>query len=39
MSVSKVKKRRIEDERRLFQAKWEDMHYYSVVRDKIVCLI
>jgi hypothetical protein len=39
MSVSKMKKRKLEHECRVFQEKWESMYFFSVVRDKIVCLI
>jgi hypothetical protein len=39
MSASKVKKRKLEDKGRVFQEKWENMYFFSVVRDKIVCLI
>jgi hypothetical protein len=41
MSVSKVKKRKLEDESRVFQEKWENIYFYffGVVRNKIVCLI
>jgi hypothetical protein len=39
MSVSKMKKRKLEDECRVFQEKRESMHFFSVVRDKIVCLL
>jgi hypothetical protein len=39
MSVSKMMKRKLEDEGRAFQEKWENMNFFSVVRDKIVCLI
>jgi hypothetical protein len=39
MSASKLKKRKLEDEGRLFQEKWENTYFFSVVRDKIVCLI
>jgi hypothetical protein len=39
MSASKVTKRKLEDEGRVLQEKWENMYVFSVVRDKIVCLI
>jgi hypothetical protein len=39
MSASKVKKRKLEDKGCVFQEKWENMYVFSVVRDKIVCLI
>jgi hypothetical protein len=40
MSASKVKKRKLEDEGRVFKEKWENMYFFfSVVHDKIVCLI
>jgi hypothetical protein len=39
MSVSKVKKRKLEDEGHVFQEKWENKYSFSVVRDEIVCLI
>jgi hypothetical protein len=39
MSVSEMKKRKLEDECRVFQEKWENMYFFSVVRDKIVCLV
>jgi hypothetical protein len=41
MSVPKMKKRKLEDECRVFQEKWENIYFisFSVVRDKIVCLI
>jgi hypothetical protein len=39
MSVSKRKKSKLEDEGHVFQEKWENMYFFSVVHDKIVCLI
>jgi hypothetical protein len=39
MSVSKMKKRKLEAEGRVFQQKWENVIFFSVVRDKIVCII
>jgi hypothetical protein len=39
MSASKVKKRKLEDEGRVFQEKWKNIYVFSVVRDKIVYLI
>jgi hypothetical protein len=39
MSASKLKKIKLEDEGRLFQEKWENTYFFSVVRDKIVSLI
>jgi hypothetical protein len=37
--MSKIKERKFEDKCSVFQEKWENMYFFSVVRDKIVCLI
>jgi hypothetical protein len=34
-----MKKRKLVDECRLFQEKWENIYFFSEVCDKIVCLI
>jgi hypothetical protein len=39
MSVSKMKKRKLQDKCSVFQEKWENIYFFSVVRDKIVCFI
>jgi hypothetical protein len=39
MSASKVKKRKLEGEGHVFQEKWENIIFFSVVHDKIACLI
>jgi hypothetical protein len=39
MPASEVKKGKLEDKGRVFRKKWENMYFFSVVRDKIVCLI
>ena len=39
MSSSSSKKRKVEDENRLFQEKWENSYFVTNVRDKIHCVI
>jgi hypothetical protein len=34
-----MRRRKLEDECRVFQEKWENIYFFSVVRDKIVSLI
>jgi hypothetical protein len=34
--MTKIK---LEDEGRVFQEKWENLYFFSVVYDKIICLI
>ena len=36
---SASKKRKIEDERRVFQEKWEELYFVTAVRDTTQCLI
>lgn len=39
MSSAPKKKRKIADEKRVFQEKWEDLYFVTEVRDTILCLI
>lgn len=40
MSLSKpAAKRKIEDEKRTFQVRWESMYFFTEVKEKLVCLI
>ena len=36
---SASKKRKLADEKRVFQVKWEDLYFVTEVSDKIQCLI
>jgi len=36
---SSSKKRKVEDENRLFQEKWENADFVTNIRDKIHCVI
>lgn len=39
MSSAPKKKRKIADEKRVFQEKWEDLYFVTEVHDTILCLI
>ena len=37
--MASQRKRKIEDENRTFQVKWEKLYFFTQVKDKAVCLI